>query len=113
MTKTDDMKNSKLALEIKGIVSLKFWDNHSLELLPCGDLLMEAARRLEAQEWREIQTAPKDGTEVLLSVVGYHSSVHGWFSKEAGDFGFFDTEGDWNNVAATHWRPLPEGPKDE
>lgn len=70
-------------------------------------------------EWQPIETAPKDGTNLLLYlpesekrpiVVGYYSIPLGhedesyWFEVE-GDGGFMI------DVPATHWMPLPEPPK--
>lgn len=59
-----------------------------------------------AQEWQPIETAPKDGTWVM---VGNHNGpciarwgrtpyVEGWFN------------GRWYSDNQTHWMPLPEPP---
>lgn len=55
--------------------------------------------------WQTMDTAPKDGTEILLwdiknfAIVGYwHRVADHW------------TSGDYALVP-THWMPLPEGPK--
>ena len=72
-------------------------------------------------EWQPIETAPKDGTEILvwagscvvvswrrLNGIGYPREawrlVHGAYSS--GD------EGDWSNEVEhpTHWMPLPAPP---
>jgi hypothetical protein len=60
-------------------------------------------------EWQPIETAPKDGTEILV----YHNeccSVREWGKNDDGDEiwlprirGFFPT----------HWMPLPNPPKQE
>lgn len=83
----------------------------------------------EAEGWRDIASAPKDGTRVLLkgslshSALGEHvvegwwtgdffdggSSYSGWTNGveiEWGDSGFGGPE----EVVATHWRPLPAPP---
>lgn len=67
------------------------------------------------REWRDISTAPKDGTMLLLYgkqdtsgpiQVGFFSS-NGPFSELAGTEGewFVDLDGD-----PTHWMPLPAPP---
>lgn len=71
-------------------------------------------------EWQPIETAPKDGTTVLLyrevvpfKVVGYGRwedvlGISGWIS-----YGFHRGGGDASNLglaAPTHWMPLPAPP---
>lgn len=97
----------------------------SLERLP--DLLREAADALAAEEWRDIETAPKDGTEVLVwggrygtrgPVIAHfmrqapedHPPIDpGWYfwqphtATRYGTFIQLDTP-------PTHWRPLPAPP---
>ncbi len=60
-------------------------------------------------EWHPIETAPKDGTKVLLSNsedvfsgCWVESTLRGfeWWSGEQG-----------GTVKPTHWMPLPEPPK--
>jgi hypothetical protein len=55
------------------------------------------------QDWQDIATAPKDGTEMLLwsnaAVVGAYRGALG-FHTIPGAFG----------IHATHWRPLPAPP---
>lgn len=72
-------------------------------------------------EWRPIETAPKDGTLILLYVsgqfLGFGRSVNyvvGWM--RAGDWVCDprdDTFGDPDTVhpTPTHWMPLPEPPQ--
>lgn len=65
---------------------------------------VEAAIRalLAERTWQPIQTAPKDGTEILLyaggSGIGQWDDMLGWWSE--GNF--------MNNP--THWMPLPTDP---
>lgn len=92
----------------------------------------EAAAEIErlraAQAWQPIETAPRDGTPVLLLVARAHGAaviveaemVHGvWEYGPNGDR--VDLPPQWvapyevwggNTVTddATHWRPLPEPP---
>lgn len=72
-------------------------------------------------EWQPIETAPRDGTKVLLIVVGYEPAVgayyeRGWDYQEEGDFvqeahytEWCETTGPWE---PTHWMPLPAPPKE-
>lgn len=67
-------------------------------------------------EWQPIETAPKDGTQVLLIRWVPDTRRHGWMdidrwaTKEEGrgwvGFGSFNPEF-W---PATHWMPLPAPP---
>jgi transglutaminase-like putative cysteine protease len=63
-------------------------------------------------EWKTIDSAPKDGTEILLfnhaylggdtpqQVVG-HWATHGWRESYADEYAICE---------ATHWMPLPPPP---
>lgn len=59
-------------------------------------------------DWKPIDTAPKDGTEIF-TVDGNHMSVRSWGENEDGDY-------EWQprirGVFPTHWDYLPEGPKE-
>jgi hypothetical protein len=60
--------------------------------------------------WQPIETAPRDGTEILVWSEKECFSViwrgKGWF------IGFNDIYGDFIHVNATHWMPLPPHPTD-
>lgn len=70
-------------------------------------------------EWKPIETAPKDGTAILLSLsdgnmvvaefVTVSDGSSGWemFHEELGDC----RRGYFCSVTATSWMPLPEPPK--
>lgn len=78
-------------------------------------------------DWQPIETAPKDGTHVLVGTFpeapGIVSrTVAHWFDSrsfgaKSGEAGWalsvnYDGEHSGHGVAApTHWMPLPEGPK--
>jgi hypothetical protein len=63
-------------------------------------------------EWRPIDSAPRDGTRVIL----------GWDSGEPSRFGFHQRNADWKGWRATsleigfpkkpptHWQPMPTPP---
>lgn len=73
-------------------------------------------------EWQPIETAPKDGTTVIIGrdmgdfgfVRGYGrfdgkdgSFLSGWISH-----GFSEYHGNLGLAHPTHWMPLPEPPQD-
>jgi len=64
-------------------------------------------------EWRQIETAPKDGTRILLWPMGNKHSRHvrsGYWHQPANP----EAPGFWMPGAGrpTHWQPLPEPPSD-
>lgn len=81
-------------------------------------LLREAADALP-EGWQPIETAPTDGSTVLLAEDGYVTAGFYHDGSECyghrGGAGFFD-EADRtqlltaSNVHATHWRPMPAAP---
>jgi len=71
--------------------------------------------------WQSIETAPKDGTTVILSgiySVATGAAVHPRNEYNRVDSGYW-SGGRWQTGSfhiwekATHWMPLPEPPKDE
>ena len=65
-------------------------------------------------EWRPIETAPRDGTKVLLCEADQPTEiVLGWWLQNAwrdyGDIGC----GGFDDYNPTHWMPLPEPPSDD
>lgn len=67
----------------------------------------------DAERWRPIETAPRDGTKVLLYHHGYKSA---FYRRDHEPRVWVDVfrEGNWYNTAPsaqpTHWRPLPAPP---
>lgn len=69
-------------------------------------------------EWQPIETAPKDGTPIILGYAGSHSAEGFWMNDPEknhwGEIGWFDSDSD---VLCKHphkpdyWIPLPEPPK--
>ena len=60
-------------------------------------------------EWQPIETAPKDGGEVLLWQEGW-GVIRGWYSGDDKTWygpGAHDSE----PCRPTHWMPLPRPPK--
>ena len=73
--------------------------------------------------WQPIETAPKDGTAILLAIAGYRACLGQWVDTPRGgkfvaaemdDFASFE---DWGNYIEahdynpTHWMPLPPSPQ--
>lgn len=83
----------------------------------------------QVSEWKPIETAPKDGTDILLSNGEVVAEGH-WLVIEGGIFEHRDMDGrwigqderddyeDWIDWAGgmlpspTHWMPLPPPPKE-
>ena len=71
-------------------------------------------------DWRSIESAPRDGTDILACACWKHadgSLRYSWIAEgyldEAGDWVFSSfplDEGDYSRP--THWAPLPAAPKD-
>ena len=82
-------------------------DANTLELHGLADHITQAAAALrDLTEWRDISTAPKDGTVILLCT-GHGVRVIGfWFngSWDDGDFCCFDS------ADVKCWLPLPSAP---
>lgn len=78
---------------------------------------------VEASAWRTIDSAPKDGTDVLLAVPlvgrdGFWHAVGAWAEPETptttGERGFIGIGDRYDEaivIPATHWMPLPAPPK--
>lgn len=65
-------------------------------------------------EWQPIETAPKDGTRVLLWNGQEMFVAHWWNPSRSCPAWFFffgsTSENDGTVPNATHWMPLPEPP---
>lgn len=96
-----------------------------------GRLLAQSLKReREGMAWRPIETAPKDGTTVLVYVPGetlYPTAAsydsREYFAKEYGDPEYMPEGWRWENgypgdfheevIDPTHWLPLPSPPESE
>jgi hypothetical protein len=97
--------------EIRGLVR---WVCHTGRPLSVGDSLYAAPPAQPAEplqpQWRDIESAPRDHTEILLSN-GEHVSSGAWFTGED------DHEAQWMDWSGgmlpepTHWMPIPPAPK--
>ena len=70
--------------------------------------LRAIAARLEAEEWRPIETAPKDGRDVML----WDSDLKQAIKAEWCDMADEWVPSDDGYLELTHWRPLPAPPAD-
>lgn len=70
-------------------------------------------------EWQPIETAPRDGTRILLFCPPDHMGVNAWFTFPEPDTdtgedmsGFYECAEcfDAATTRATHWMPLPPRP---
>ena len=83
--------------------SLKSAALHINALTPNAEL----AQAAQAEGWRPIETAPRDGTEVLANTSGLGRVVVYWDDEESQwgtGLGYLD------RGAPTHWMPLPPPP---
>lgn len=70
-----------------------------------SDKTYEKIRKaLQAQEWHDISTAPRDGTK-FLTYDGWYIEIHWWC-----DDGSVTYKN--HSVEPTHWKPLPPPPKE-
>lgn len=62
-------------------------------------------------DWQPIETAPKDGTRILIATRSIDGGVQlvAWFGPACA--AFYDETGD-SYIDATHWMPLPSPPQD-
>lgn len=74
--------------------------------------VIKRIKELEAQQWQPIDSAPKDGTKILVC----HEDKHGNKEVLAAHWG----SGCWQTGFAfegirytTHWMPLPSPPKEQ
>lgn len=74
----------------------------------------------QTSEWQDIETAPKDGSKIILGYpetpcdeeTCYMSHVgEGYYHSWHKSFNFLNTDGRHTILAPTHWQPLPEAPK--
>ena len=63
-------------------------------------------------EWQPIDTAPRDGTNILLFVCG--SVIEGWWCEQWNDWEVVCLSshvcGSIDDGTPTHWMPLPDPP---
>jgi hypothetical protein len=66
-----------------------------------------------SSEWQKIETAPKDGTAILVTD-GLICTVVFWDDEsDIYSWQLSDSEVHYNKDAFTHWMPLPHPPSQE
>lgn len=75
------------------------------------ELIAENKRLREANEWQPIDTAPE---QILVMVWQKYNNEWGiwWGHKVANDW-FVKFGNEWLQSQPTHWRPLPQQPKEQ
>jgi hypothetical protein len=84
------------------------------------DLIRERDELRDAARWQPIETAPKDGTSVLISSTNWRTTWRGYYraqgfapEQEIDNWGEGWTRENYSDIGLipTHWMPLPEPPK--
>jgi len=115
--------NFEAAAKLRGRLEGSKWvfDNLGLSLFAHDVAQLSLAQKGEpaAGQWRPIETAPRDGSRVLLfekyedvPFVGYWWGNREWVADQT----FYNTDGDAcvidivSQQFVTHWMPLPAAP---
>ena len=65
----------------------------------------------EQAKWRDIETAPRDGTKVLVAV--QHSGlVWRLVARTLDGYGDWYSDPGKYHIVPTHWMPLPDAPNE-
>lgn len=63
-------------------------------------------------DWQPIETAPKDGTEILL--FSPNGIIQGFFNGQRWKQDiFYENSDDYFIFSPSHWMPLPDSPEDQ
>ncbi|MET3929522.1 hypothetical protein ABIE51_001409 [Lysobacter sp. OAE881] len=75
--------------------------------------LRAAIALMRGQSWQPIETAPKDGTTIIIaySLGGQHVET-AWWDGEGWAYNWHEYDGTSYVKDVTHWQPLPAPPKD-
>ena len=89
------------------------------ELRAAANEIQRLREELAKREWQPIETAPKDGTSIILHIQKHNET---YYDCKWGPYGFetYEWDGesyDWSPILSsaslTHWMPLPEPPKED
>lgn len=96
------------------------------EAIRHANVLLLRARSEDADGWGTMESAPKDGTHILVCRGSYNeywtfnqsppAVVHYWSHPAANEDGFYFSSGGTDDdlpFEFTHWRPLPAPPVEE
>lgn len=81
--------------------------------IPRAPGLPEAVRE-QSMQWQPIDTAPKDGTEILVIASGGEVVISAYrpLNVEGSGFGSIHSCcGYYEDLEPTHWMPIPKSPK--
>lgn len=81
----------------------------------CPERLQRAFMDASQPRWRRIETAPKDGAQILLWITGIEPRPRiGFWSERGSDSGWYGLQSQhFIGVNVTHWMPLPNGPQQQ
>jgi hypothetical protein len=110
-----------------GVTDVHSGDRRVAEFMPKADAALIVALRnnlpaiieaLRAQEWRDIETAPRDGTRFILASTVVHEPPDIWHFNAArsawvNDRGHYRPADDIDPEIAPVWSPLPKPPAQE
>ena len=83
------------------------------ELAAVGnDTTVVHAPKLSHVQWQPIETAPKDGTQIMLWITGLEPRPRiGFWSERGIDSGWYSLQSQYFiGFDVTHWMPLPSPP---
>ncbi|HRI99362.1 MAG TPA: hypothetical protein PKV67_01190 [Hyphomonas sp.] len=85
----------------------------------CAARLAKAERALEeANDWRPMESAPRDGTEILAAIEVHNTTGRKWWERHVISFDEcrneigLDYDHGWSWEDYIRWRPLPSPPKE-
>lgn len=83
-------------------------------MLESADEIERLRSQLVSAQWRPIETAPKDGTSILVTDARVEdwTQVVWWDDEVMTDWKWAhsDADGLWHKDSFTHWMPLPVAP---
>ena len=99
------MDNVKTTAEL--IAFLKERDDDDFGIYPeYKEIAERLAQQGAALTWQPIETAPKNGTEILVMMKPKDIRLGWYFAPSSNTFGWLD--GDGKKIRPTHWAPLPK-----
>lgn len=76
--------------------------------------ILSGANATQSDEWQPIETAPKDGTPIIIATCGKHGwyidCAENWFEENGSDVWLAREDSKVVSDKPTHWRPLPSAP---
>lgn len=94
----------------------KWWEDHGLQddgedsqySVAAYSWAKRAWQAATANQWQTIETAPKDGTDVVVYLANNRPPIVAGYFKETNEWLAYDEP--MNPVFPTHWMPLPPAP---